>query len=137
MHTCVEHTQTPEIVDNAAEPLPRTPPADIQATQQPAGQAEQAPRKTTNLARWFGFAKWRRVPVFPPAMPVSAIPGIADVQARMLVRFGIATAGELRRVPKPALQGVFGDADGRHIWELARGRVVLPAYVAGRAPALP
>jgi hypothetical protein len=137
MHTCVEDIQAPELLDNAAEFLPRTPPADVQTTQQPAGQGEQAPGKTANLARWLGFAKWRRVPAFPPAMPVNAIPGIADLQARKLVQFGIATAGALRRVPKPALQGVFGDADGRYIWELARGRVVLPAYVAGRTPALP
>jgi nucleotidyltransferase/DNA polymerase involved in DNA repair len=127
MHTCVEDIQTPEILDNAAEVLPRTPPADVQTAPQPAAQAEQAQRKTANLARWFGFAKWSRISAFPPAMPINAIPGIADVQARKLVQFGIATAGALRRVPKPALQGVFGDTDGRHIWELARGRVVLPA----------
>lgn len=127
MHTCVEDIQTPEILDNAADFLPRTALDDAHTSQQPAAQAEQAQTKTANLARWFGFAKWSRVSAFPPAMPVNAIPGIPDVQARMLVQFGIATAGALRRVPKPALQGVFGDADGRHIWELARGRVVLPA----------
>lgn len=54
-------------------------------------------------------------------LPAEKIAGIGGVYGAMLADRGIATVGELRRVPKPALQAIFGDAIGKQIWERARG----------------
>jgi DNA polymerase-4 len=47
--------------------------------------------------------------------------GIGQGHAGALAERGIATIGQLRQVPKPALQSAFGEAIGQQIWEHARG----------------
>src|SRR2546427_3139652 len=68
---------------------------------------------------------------FLTPLPVEKLHGIGHVHARMLAERGIATIGQLRRVPKAALQAAFGEAIGLQIWERARGldgrEVLLPA----------
>src|SRR5438132_11354479 len=54
--------------------------------------------------------------------------GIGHVHTGVLAERGIVTIGQLRQVPKPALQAAFGEAIGQQIWERARaldGREVL------------
>jgi DNA polymerase-4 len=68
---------------------------------------------------------------FIAPLPVEKLHGIGHVHARALAERGIATIGQLRRVPKAALQAAFGEAIGRQIWESARGldgrEVLLPS----------
>ncbi|HXM96844.1 MAG TPA: DNA polymerase IV [Candidatus Dormibacteraeota bacterium] len=54
-------------------------------------------------------------------LPTEKIHGIGQVHSAMLAKRAITTVGELRRVPKSALQAVFGDAIGKQIWERALG----------------
>jgi DNA polymerase-4 len=54
-------------------------------------------------------------------LPVEKLDRIGSFQARMLVERGIATIGELRRVPRTALEATFGESSGRQIWERAHG----------------
>jgi DNA polymerase-4 len=58
---------------------------------------------------------------FLAPLPVDALYGIIPVHAGSLAARGIATLGELRKVPRAALEGAFGEATGRQIWERARG----------------
>src|SRR6266436_3053367 len=62
---------------------------------------------------------------------VEKLHGIGHVHAGALAERGIATIGELRQVPKAALQAAFGEAIGQQIWERARGldgrEVLLPS----------
>jgi len=62
---------------------------------------------------------------------VEKLHGIGHVHAGALAERGIATIGELRQVPKAALQAAFGEAIGQQVWERARGldgrEVLLPS----------
>ena len=58
---------------------------------------------------------------FLTPLPVATLHGIAHVHAGMLVDRGIATIGELRQVPRAALESTFGDVMGGQIWQKARG----------------
>src|SRR5258708_30902506 len=54
-------------------------------------------------------------------LPVEKLQGIGHVHAGMLAERGIATIGELRLVPRAALEAAFGEVIGGQIWERARG----------------
>ncbi|GAC1679740.1 MAG: DNA polymerase IV [Candidatus Acidiferrum sp.] len=58
---------------------------------------------------------------FLAPLPVEKIHGIGHVHGATLAERGIATIGELRQVPKQALQATFGETIGEQIWERARG----------------
>ena len=68
---------------------------------------------------------------FLTPLPVEKLHGIGHVHAGALAERGIVTIGQLRQVPKPALQAAFGEAIGQQIWERARGldgrEVLLPS----------
>src|SRR2546429_1434377 len=68
---------------------------------------------------------------FLTPLPVEKLHGIGHVHAGALAERGIATIGQLRQVPKPALQAAFGEAIGQQNWERARGldgrEVLLPS----------
>ena len=68
---------------------------------------------------------------FLTPLPVEKLHGIGHVHAGTLAERGIATIGQLRLVPKAALQAAFGEAIGQQIWERARGldgrEVLLPS----------
>ena len=68
---------------------------------------------------------------FLTPLPVEKLNGIGHVHAGTLAERGIATIGQLRQVPKAALQAAFGEAIGQQIWERARGldgrEVLLPS----------
>ncbi len=68
---------------------------------------------------------------FLTPLPVEKLHGIGHVHAGALAERGIATIGQLRQVPKPALQAAFGEVIGQQIWERARGldgrEVLLPS----------
>jgi DNA polymerase IV len=58
---------------------------------------------------------------FLAPLPVEKLQGMGDVRARMLAERGIVTIGQLRLVPRPALEVAFGEALGGQIWERAHG----------------
>jgi DNA polymerase IV len=58
---------------------------------------------------------------FLTPLPVEKLHGVGHVHARILAERGIRTIGELRQLPRPALEAAFGEAIGRQIWERARG----------------
>ena len=68
---------------------------------------------------------------FLTPLPVEKLHGIGHVHAGALAERGIATIGQLRQVPKPALQAAFGEVIGLQIWERAHGldgrEVLLPS----------
>jgi DNA polymerase IV len=68
---------------------------------------------------------------FLTPLPVEKLHGIGHVHAGTLAERGISTIGELRKVPRAALEAAFGDVIGRQIWERARGldgrEVMLPS----------
>ncbi|PYT72964.1 MAG: DNA polymerase IV [Acidobacteria bacterium] len=68
---------------------------------------------------------------FLTPLPVAKLHGIGHVHTSTLAERGITTIGQLRRVPKAALQAAFGEAIGLQIWERARGldgrEVLLPS----------
>src|SRR2546425_7359343 len=68
---------------------------------------------------------------FLTPLPVEKLHGIGHVHTGTLAERGIATIGQLRQVPKAALQAAFGEAIGLQIWERARGldgrEVLLPS----------
>ncbi|MGA2097115.1 MAG: DNA polymerase IV [Candidatus Acidiferrum sp.] len=68
---------------------------------------------------------------FLTPLPVEKLHGIGHVHAGMLAERGVATIGELRHVPRPALEAAFGEVIGGQIWERARGldgrEVMLPS----------
>src|SRR2546422_484542 len=68
---------------------------------------------------------------FLTPLPAEKLHGIGHVHAGALAERGIATIGQLRQVPKAALQAAFGEAIGQQIWERARGldgrEVLLPS----------
>jgi DNA polymerase IV len=58
---------------------------------------------------------------FLTPLPVEKLHGIGNVHRGMLAERGITTIGELRLVPRPALEAAFGEVTGGQIWERARG----------------
>src|SRR5437667_261598 len=68
---------------------------------------------------------------FLTPLPVEKLHGIGHVHAGALAERGIATIGQLRKVPKPPLQAAFGEEIGRDISERDRGldgrEVLLPS----------
>jgi DNA polymerase-4 len=58
---------------------------------------------------------------FLTPLRVEKLRGISALHARALAERGVATIGQLRQVPKPALQAAFGETTGQEIWERARG----------------
>src|SRR5437867_142319 len=68
---------------------------------------------------------------FLTPLPAEKLHGIGHVHAGALAERGIATIGQLRQVPKPALQAAFGEVIGLQIWERAHGldgrEVLLPS----------
>jgi len=89
----------------------------------------------SRLERPRGF---RIVPVgeeeeFLDPLPIEKLHGVGHAHAAMLAERGIRTIGELRRVPRPALEAAFGEAAGRQLWERARG--IDPRLVG--APTIP
>lgn len=58
---------------------------------------------------------------FLTPLPVEKLHGIGQVHAGMLAERGITTIGELRLVPRAALEAAFGEVMGGQIWERARG----------------
>ena len=71
--------------------------------------------------RGFGMVAPGEEEAFLTPLPVERLHGIGQVHAGALAERGITTIGQLRRVPKAALQAAFGEAIGRQIWERARG----------------
>jgi DNA polymerase IV len=59
---------------------------------------------------------------FLASLPVDALHGIEGIDANDLRKRGVSSIGELRRVPLAALQATYGDAAGRKVWEISRGR---------------
>lgn len=59
---------------------------------------------------------------FLAPLPIEKLHGIGHVHAATLAERGIHTIGQLRQVPRPALEAAFGEAVGRQLWERARGR---------------
>jgi DNA polymerase-4 len=68
---------------------------------------------------------------FLTPLPVEKLHGIGHVHAGMLAERGVTTIGQLREVPKLALQAAFGEVIGQQVWERARGldgrEVLLPS----------
>jgi DNA polymerase-4 len=68
---------------------------------------------------------------FLTPLPVEKLCGIGHVHAGTLAERGVATIGQLRQVPKAALQAAFGEVIGQQVWERARGldgrEVLLPS----------
>jgi DNA polymerase-4 len=55
------------------------------------------------------------------SLPVETLDGFSSINGSNLRQRGIATIGELRRVPLPSLQIAYGEPLGRQVWHLARG----------------
>ncbi len=70
---------------------------------------------------------------FLAPLEIEKLYGIGHTHAEVLRERGIRTIGELRRVPRAALEAAFGAVIGRQIWERARG--LDPREVT--APAVP
>ena len=64
---------------------------------------------------------------FFASLPIEALHGIGHISACDLRRRGISTLAELRRVPLPALQSVYGEAIARQIWHHSRALDTPPA----------
>jgi DNA polymerase IV len=61
-------------------------------------------------------------PAFLHPLPVERVWGIGPATAAKLRSRGIATVGDLARVPEPALEAMLGRAAGRHLHALANNR---------------
>jgi DNA polymerase-4 len=55
-------------------------------------------------------------------LPVGALWGVGPATRRRLDRFGVATVGDLARVPPESLESALGQASGRHLHALAWAR---------------
>ena len=68
---------------------------------------------------------------FLTPLPAEKLYGIGHAHAGMLAERGVTTIGQLREVPKLALQAAFGEVIGEQVWERARGldgrEVLLPS----------
>src|SRR5437764_7106517 len=71
---------------------------------------------------------------FLTPLPVEKLHGIGHVHAGALAERGIATIGQLRQVPKPALQADFGEAIGLLISERHRGIAGREVSTASQSP---
>jgi DNA polymerase-4 len=58
---------------------------------------------------------------FLAPLPVEKLHGIGHTHAAMLTERGVQTIGQLREVPRVALEAALGEVIGRQIWERARG----------------
>jgi len=58
---------------------------------------------------------------FLTPLPIQKLPGIQAVHAALLSAHDITTVGQLRQIPKLALESAFGEFMGRQIWQRARG----------------
>jgi nucleotidyltransferase/DNA polymerase involved in DNA repair len=69
---------------------------------------------------------------FLAELPVEALHALNGIDACDLRRRGIATIAELRRVPRPALASIFGNALGSQIWRNSRAldAIASPAPLA-------
>jgi DNA polymerase-4 len=100
--------------------------------------ASEAAKPTPSLA---GPVPGPGVKVVPPeeelaflhAHPVGALWGVGPATRRRLDRFGVATVGDLARLPVEALVGALGPALGRSLHDLAQNRDPRPV-VPDRAP---
>ncbi len=73
------------------------------------------------------------VAAFLAPLPVSRLWGVGAVTEKALRRLGVATIGDLARLPQAVLVEKFGEAHGRHMHALARGedpRPVVPDEAA-------
>ncbi|HVM93762.1 MAG TPA: hypothetical protein VMT67_13160 [Terriglobales bacterium] len=59
---------------------------------------------------------------FLAPLPIERLRGIGRKQVAALKQGGLATIGELQRIPKPVFVATFGAAIGMRLWNLARGR---------------
>lgn len=57
---------------------------------------------------------------FLDPLPVGRLWGVGQVTGRTFARLGIRTIGQLRQLPMPTVQQLFGPA-GEHYWRLAQG----------------
>ena len=55
-------------------------------------------------------------------LPVSALWGVGERTAEVLLRQGLRTVGDIARSPAPSLRHALGTAAGEHVYELAWGR---------------
>jgi DNA polymerase IV len=58
---------------------------------------------------------------FLAPLPVEMLHSIGRAHAGALADYGVATIGQLRRIPKPVLAEAFGAEVGKQMWERARG----------------
>jgi nucleotidyltransferase/DNA polymerase involved in DNA repair len=88
--------------------------------------ASRSPGVARLASRYAGSTRIRVVEcgqerAFLAPMPLRRLPGISPLAAALLEASGLATIGELQRVPKAALQAELGTKEGLQIWRLARG----------------
>jgi nucleotidyltransferase/DNA polymerase involved in DNA repair len=88
--------------------------------------ASRSPGVARLASRYAGTTRIRVVEsgqerAFLAPMPLRRLPGISQSAAALLQASGLATIGELQRVPKAALQAALGTEEGLQIWRLARG----------------
>ena len=62
------------------------------------------------------------VSAFLAASDVTELPGVGWATGRALAEQGIATVGDLQKVPKPTLQSWLGPGIGESLWRYARGQ---------------
>lgn len=55
-------------------------------------------------------------------LPISALWGVGEKTAEQLGRLGLKTVGDIASMPVPTLARVVGEAQGKHLFELAWGR---------------
>jgi nucleotidyltransferase/DNA polymerase involved in DNA repair len=88
--------------------------------------ASRSPSVARLASRYAGTTRIRVVEcgqerAFLAPMPLRRLPGMSPSAAALLQASGLATIGELQRVPKAALQAALGAKEGLQIWRLARG----------------
>ena len=88
--------------------------------------ASRSPGVARLASRYAGSSRSRVVEcgqerAFLVPMPLRRLSGISQSAATLLQASGLATIGELQRVPKAALQAALGTKEGLQIWRLARG----------------
>jgi nucleotidyltransferase/DNA polymerase involved in DNA repair len=88
--------------------------------------ASRSPGVARLASRYAGTTRVRVVEpgqerAFLAPIPLRRIPGVSPSTAALLQASGLATIGELQRVPKAALQSQFGTTEGDQVWRAARG----------------